>query len=49
MLRIDKIKNPFITNEEVDDIIEQEREREDILDYLFDEKGYYDNILIWNE
>lgn len=49
MLRIDKKNNPFITEKEIDDIIENDKNYDDMLNYLFDnsDMGYFEELKLW--
>ena len=51
MLRNDKEKNFFITPKEVDDIIENDKTYDDMLDYLFDnsDMNYFEEMKLYEE
>lgn len=51
MLRNDKEKKLFITPKEVDDIIENDKTYDDMLDYLFDnsDMNYFEEMKLYEE
>lgn len=49
MLRNDKEKNFFMTEKEIDDIIDHDQERDMILDYLFEDSGYFEEMKLYEE
>lgn len=51
MLRNDKEKNFFITPKEIDDIIENDKTYDDMLDYLFDnsDMNYFEEMKLYED
>ena len=49
MLRNDKEKNFFLTEREIDDIIDHDQDKDTILDYLFEDNNYFEEMKLYED